>query len=84
VIRFFLLTGLRRNELIHLEWTDIDLKKGLLYVRNKAIFRTKTDASEREISISSALRERIEEIGPREEGSIFPFLHMIGILLLCP
>ena len=72
LIRFFLLTGLRRNELRHLEWTDIDLKKGLLYVRNKAIFRTKTDASEREIPISPTLRKLIEDIGPKQEGLIFP------------
>ena len=72
MIRFFLLTGLRRNELLFLEWTDLDLGKGLLYVQNKALFRTKTDASERQIPISRTLRALLDEIGPQPEGYIFP------------
>jgi len=71
VIRFFLLTGLRRSELIHLEWTDIDSKNKLLHVRNKEGFRTKT-LGERSIPISPALKKLIVEIGPKSKGYIFP------------
>lgn len=35
-------TGLRRGELIRLDWTDIDFDRALLYVRNKEAGRTKT------------------------------------------
>ena len=35
-------TGLRRRELIHLEFSDVDYKKKLLYVRNKEEYQTKS------------------------------------------
>lgn len=35
-------TGLRRGELCHLEWDDLDLEGGLLLLRNKAEHRTKS------------------------------------------
>lgn len=35
-------TGLRRRELVHIEYSDIDYEKKLLYVRNKEGFRTKS------------------------------------------
>ena len=34
--------GLRRRELIHLEFSDVDYKKKLLYVRNKEEYQTKS------------------------------------------
>ncbi len=37
-----LYSGMRRRELIHLEYEDIDYKKKLIYVRNKADFKTKS------------------------------------------
>ncbi len=35
-------SGMRRRELLHLEYEDIDYKKKLIYVRNKADFKTKS------------------------------------------
>jgi len=35
-------TGLRRRELIYLEFSDVDYKKKLLYVRNKEEYQTKS------------------------------------------
>ena len=37
-----LYTGMRRRELIHMEYEDIDFKKKLVYIRNKEGFRTKS------------------------------------------
>ena len=37
-----LYSGMRRRELIHLEYEDIDFKRKLIYVRNKADFKTKS------------------------------------------
>lgn len=71
VIRFFLLTGLRRSELLNLEWSDVDPENGLIHIRNKETFQTKT-LSERSIPISAALERLIQEIGPKEQGYVFP------------
>jgi len=37
----FIHTGLRKAELLNLEWNDIDFNKGLIYIRNKENFRPK-------------------------------------------
>jgi len=51
--------GLRRGELIHLEWDHVDLDRGILVVRNSAEFTTKS-SRERSIPLckqsSAALR----------------------------
>lgn len=55
--------GLRRGELLGLAWEDIDLNKGVLYVRNNTVptskgiqtKKPKTKKSERDISIPSGI-----------------------------
>lgn len=42
IIYLLVKTGLRRQELMNLEWSDIDYKKNELHVRNKVDFETKT------------------------------------------
>ena len=37
-------TGLRRGELLNLRWQDVDLNKGVIHVKNRADFRTKSGA----------------------------------------
>ncbi|MDP8212106.1 MAG: tyrosine-type recombinase/integrase [Candidatus Zapsychrus exili] len=37
----FIHTGLRKSELLSLEWSDIDFERGLIYIRNKENFRPK-------------------------------------------
>lgn len=62
-------TGMRRGELIHLEYSDIDLQNKLIYVRNKASlgFQTKS-RKERTIPI----HEKIHPIlSKRKEGYCF-------------
>ena len=49
-------TGMRRDELIHLEWTDIDYKRNCLYVQPKADWNPK-DYEARAIPLNSQLKE---------------------------
>ena len=51
-----ILTGLRRSELQALRWRDVDLLEGVLRVR-----RSKSEAGERSIALSPALREVLAE-----------------------
>jgi integrase len=51
-----ILTGLRRSELQALRWRDVDLLDGVLRIR-----RSKSEAGERSIALSPALREVLAE-----------------------
>lgn len=42
IILFGLYTGCRLNELLNLQWKNIDLKERVIYIRNKEDFKTKT------------------------------------------
>jgi site-specific recombinase XerD len=42
IILFGLYTGCRLNEILNLQWKDIDLKEKVIYIRNKEDFKTKT------------------------------------------
>jgi len=42
IIYTFLSTGMRRNELIHLRWCDIDLRNHLIHINNQDTFHTKS------------------------------------------
>ena len=42
IIYAFLATGLRRNELIHLRWCDVDMRNHLIRVSNQEAFHTKS------------------------------------------
>jgi len=55
IFRVFLFTGLRKGELMHLQWSDIDFAKRLIHVRHQIIkdgiiiYKTKTTSSARTI-----------------------------------
>ncbi len=55
IFRVFLFTGLRKGELMHLQWSDIDFDKRLIHVRHQIIkdgiiiYKTKTTSSVRTI-----------------------------------
>lgn len=55
LVKFALLTGCRLSEIIYIQWNDIDFTRELIYVRNKAQFKTKTGKN-REIPINDCLR----------------------------
>lgn len=59
------LTGMRLSELTSLEWTDIDFGRGLLYVRNKETFSTKTGKN-RTVPIN---RTVVEVLASRRESA---------------
>jgi site-specific recombinase XerD len=45
IILFGLYTGCRLNEILNLQWKDIDLNERIIHIRNKEDFRTKTGKS---------------------------------------
>ena len=55
--------GLRRGEIIWLEWSDVDLDEGWLHVRAKRGWSPKTNASERSIPLTEELLAYLK--GPR-------------------
>jgi integrase len=57
--------GLRLSEWLYLEWTDIDFERGLLQVRNKEGFRTKSRRN-RTVPICDKLRALLQ---PRRKDS---------------
>lgn len=62
-------SGLRRRELIHLEFSDIDFNKKLLYVRNKEGFKTKS-RKDRVVEIHKKLWPFFKK---KREGLCFPY-----------
>ncbi len=54
LVTFALYTGCRLNEVINIQWRDIDLNQRLITIRNKADFKTKTGKI-RQIPISDNL-----------------------------
>lgn len=84
-----LLCGLRRGELIALQWSDIDLDAGKLTVNKAAAFdrshkpiikTTKTNAGKREIEIPAALLSALRQsrrtslyVCPASEGGIMTY-----------
>ncbi len=75
IIETFLLTGLRRGELIHLTWTDIDFKNKILSVQGKGDWQPK-DYETRHIPMTPRLAEILLN-HPRGEGS-FVFVNRQG------
>lgn len=55
-IYLLLMTGMRRDELLHLEWTDIDYKRNCLHVQPKADWVPK-DYEARTIPINGQVKE---------------------------
>ncbi len=66
-----LTTGLRLGELQYLDWQDVDLKRGLILVRNKTGHATKS-GQERTAPIVTTLRELLKKLkGKRRKGTVF-------------
>jgi len=61
MILFFLYTGMRRSELIYLEWSDIDLKNEIINVQSKDGFHPKS-YKPRSIEINPELRKVLDSL----------------------
>ncbi|NUO19906.1 tyrosine-type recombinase/integrase [bacterium] len=61
VVDLALWTGLRRNEIINLQWSDVDLNRKVLIVRNREGFRTKSGKS-RSIPLNVSLLQMLTEM----------------------
>ncbi|MCE1164575.1 MAG: site-specific integrase [Bacteroidetes bacterium] len=70
-ILFGLMTGCRRNEIVNIQWKDIDLRERILTIRNKPNFVTKTGRI-RLIPISDSLESLIKKM-QNNEGNILSF-----------
>jgi integrase len=57
-------TGLRRNELLNLQWIDIDLKARRLYVRSRGDFKAK-NGNERAVPLVGDARQVLQEMYER-------------------
>ncbi len=64
----FLNTGMRKQELMTLEWVDVDFERNKIKIRVKDDWTPKT--AEREIPISNGLRTLLLEIKKRAGGSL--------------
>ncbi len=80
LFKFYLITGMRRNELIYLEWGDVDFKKRGIHIRNKDNFQTKT-RYERKLPITEEMEKILKEVGPHQkEGYVFKAKRAGGLL----
>lgn len=62
--------GLRKNELVFLEWDDVDLERSIINIRSKPENRIK-DCEERSIPTNGKLREILRRL-PRNGRFVFP------------
>ncbi|MFZ5433249.1 MAG: tyrosine-type recombinase/integrase [Calditrichota bacterium] len=60
-VDFALWTGLRRDEIVHLQWSDIDLERRTITVQNKKDFHTKSGKS-RVVPINPQLSAMLTEM----------------------
>lgn len=70
ILEVFLHTGLRRDELIHLSWADIDFKNRALSVQAKDGWHPK-DYEARHIPLTPRLKEVLGELPRKGDGPIF-------------
>jgi len=68
-VLFTYATGMRRNEIVHLRWEDVDLTSRLVYVRNTEEFTTKS-RRERTIPLNATPVYVLQDVGSRN-GYVF-------------
>lgn len=73
VVLLAVLTGMRRGEIQRLDWKDVDLKQGHLY-----LLITKSGRP-RELPIGGKLHALLGSLGPRPEGKVFNLPNIMWI-----
>jgi integrase len=83
--RVYLGSGLRRGELLHLRWKDIDLETSIVYVRNRKGWSPKA-RKDRVVALTEDAQAALSRIVARREwpGMQGPYLDEEGRLLLYP
>jgi integrase len=67
MLQLMIFTGLRKGEMFHLEWSDVDLENRLLHVRPKESWNPKTDNSARTIPLCEPAVEALQLAKVRAE-----------------
>jgi len=65
IVTCALFTGMRRGELLILDWANVRLDRGIIY-----ILESKSDEA-RELPIPMTLRKLFLSLGPKESGNVF-------------
>lgn len=71
-IKFLAYTGARRNEILYLDWSEVDVDNGVLVLapeRHKTGNRT---GREKVIYLPPVAVQLLRSMGPRESGRVFP------------
>jgi len=72
IVQFGLLTGCRLNEILTLQWQDIDFTERMVIIRNKPNFQTKTGKM-RHVPMSIKLYELLNSLQGNKEQNIIDF-----------
>lgn len=72
IVQFGLLTGCRLNEILTLQWQDIDFAERMVIIRNKPNFQTKTGKM-RHVPMSIKLHELLNSLQENKEPNIIDF-----------
>jgi integrase len=69
-----LLTGMRKGEVVHLTWSDINFELGVIFIQEKPQWQWKPKTDERLIPISPTLREVLlaQHALRRDDQLVFP------------
>jgi integrase/recombinase XerC len=73
-----LLTGMRKGEVEHLTWSDVDLELGIILIREKPEWNWKPKTDERIIPISPTLRSVLEEQWTQRRSDVLVFPNKEG------
>lgn len=73
IIYLLFMTGMRRDELVHLEWSDIDFKRNRLHIQPKPDWNPK-DYEARVIPINNQVRDALRQL-PRDSKFVFGNYH---------
>jgi integrase len=84
IFRTFLYTGMRKGELMHLQWKDVDFKRRLIHIRHQIIkggeiiYKTKTRSSARSIPMYEYVWIILNRQKSRKLNKDYVFVNSMG------